>query len=58
MSKTWPNDVKISEPFTPVDPLRPFRCLLFMPFKEEYAVVAELVSTRVFRSRRRFIHSL
>jgi hypothetical protein len=46
MSKTWPYDVKAGEPFTPVDPLRPFRCLLFMPFKQEYSVVAELVKTR------------
>jgi hypothetical protein len=47
MSQAWPYDVKASEPFFPVDPLRPFRCILFMPFKSEFAVVAELVRTRV-----------
>lgn len=47
MSHAWPYDVKASEPFVPVDPLRPFRCILFMPSKSEFAVVAELVRARI-----------
>lgn len=47
MSRVWPYDVKAAEAFTAVDPLRPFRCLLFMPFRPEFAVVAELVEVRV-----------
>ena len=47
MSRVWPYDIKTNEPFTPVDPLRPFRCLLFMPFRSEFAVVAELLRVRV-----------
>jgi hypothetical protein len=47
MSHAWPYDVKAGEPFVPIDPLRPFRCILFMPFKSEFAVVAELLRARV-----------
>lgn len=47
MSRVWPYDVRAAEPFPGIDPLRPFKCLLFMPFRPEFAVVAELVRTKV-----------
>jgi hypothetical protein len=43
VAQIWPYDLRNSEPFTPVDPLRPFRCLLLMPFRPEFAVLAELL---------------
>jgi len=43
MTGIWPYDLKNSEPFLPPDPLRPFRCLLLMPFRPQFAPVAELV---------------
>lgn len=47
MSRVWPYDVKVNEPFIPIDPLRPFKCLLLMPFKPQFAVVAELLKSWV-----------
>jgi hypothetical protein len=47
MSTVWPYDAKVRYPFDQIDPLRPFRCLLFMPYKSDFAVVTELIKTQV-----------
>jgi hypothetical protein len=43
MGEIWPFEFKNAEPFPSVDPLRPFRCLLLMPFRPQFGPVAELL---------------
>jgi hypothetical protein len=47
MSELWPLDVKMKLDQGPVEPLRPFRCLLLMPFESRFNAVADLIKATV-----------
>ena len=47
MSELWPLDVKMKLDQGPVEPLRPFRCLLLMPFESRFNAVADLIRATV-----------
>ena len=47
MTAVWPFDVKNSFPFPADNPLRPFRCLMFMPFRKEFDDVAAIIREAV-----------
>lgn len=43
MSAVWPEDVLDAIEFSAIEPLRPFRCLMLMPFKPEFEKVSETI---------------
>lgn len=47
MTGVWPLDVKNSYQFSAENPLRPFRCLMFMPFRKDFDDVATIISETV-----------
>lgn len=47
MSELWPLDVKTRLRAGPIDSVRPFRCVLLMPFEGRFDTVAELIRSTV-----------
>lgn len=54
MSELWPLDVKVKLDRGPIEALRPFRCLLLMPFESRFNAVADVVKTTVSEIFERF----
>jgi hypothetical protein len=50
MSEIWPFDVKRRMDTAAPDNIRPFKCLLLMPFEGRFDQVAEIIRTTVLRS--------
>jgi len=48
MSEVWPLDVKNKMSYAAQDSIRPFRCLLLMPFDPPFNWVAEIIRSAVF----------
>lgn len=47
MSEVWPLDVKNRLSRAAIDPLRPFKCVLLMPFEARFDQVAEIIKKSV-----------
>jgi|SRR5579871_1577563 len=47
MSELWPRDVKETLDRGPIEPLRPFKCLLLMPFEGRFNAIANLIKETV-----------
>ncbi len=43
MSEVWPFDTKNKNPVVNIDLLRPFNCLLLMPFESRFDEVAKII---------------
>ncbi|MFA4846285.1 MAG: hypothetical protein WC654_07060 [Patescibacteria group bacterium] len=54
MSEIWPNDVvkKLSPVF--LEPMRPLKCLLLMPFESRFDAVAEIIGATLVEATKRF----
>ncbi len=47
MSEIWPLDVKLRRRSAAVQPIRPFNCLMLMPFEKRFDQIAEIIKTTV-----------
>jgi hypothetical protein len=47
MSELWPLDVRARLDKAPLGPLRPFKCLLLMPFEGRFNKVSEVIEAEV-----------
>ncbi len=47
MTEVWPLHVRTRLAGTPTDAIRPFRCLLLMPFQEQFDDVAAIIHDTV-----------
>ena len=47
MSELWPQDVRARLDKAPLGPLRPFKCLLLMPFEGRFDKVSDVIETEV-----------
>lgn len=54
MSELWPQDVAAKLAHAPAEAIRPFRCLLLMPFEDRFNAVAELIRSAVSEVLERF----
>ena len=54
MSEIWPLDVKNNLSGAGVDAVRPFKCLLLMPFEARFNQVAEVINKTVLEKIKNF----
>ena len=54
MSELWPLDVRARLERAPPEPIRPFRCLLLMPFEGRFDRVAEVIEPEIRNVTRHF----
>lgn len=47
MSEIWPYDVKLRQAETPASAIRPFKCLLLMPFEDRFDHIAGIIEKTV-----------